>query len=195
MKRICWIVIGLLLTVGSLPAYAATAENGFAAVEIQDEKALLLDSHGETQAEMADAKEDSGNYHFSVAPGKIYYLCLGSPENSATSLFQLEGDGFSEPVTAAELCDSDLFRLKNDKDGSGAGLVSVAQCKELSLDDGDPCTWLQFVIANTVSEDTLTAVCDMTFTARRDDVDGRFAEGDFATISVTLDIEGMSEDF
>ena len=195
MKRICWIVIGLLLTVGSLPAYAATAENGFAAVEIQDEKALLLDSHGETQAEMADAKEDSGNYHFSVAPGKIYYLCLGSPENSATSLFQLEGDGFSEPVTAAELCDSDLFRLKNDKDGSGAGLVSVAPCKELSLDDGDSCTWLQFVIANTVSEDTLTAVCDMTFTARRDDVDGRFAEGDFATISVTLDIEGMSEDF
>ena len=51
------------------------------------------------------------------------------------------------------------------------------------------------VVANTVSEDTLTAVCNMTFTARRDDVDGRFAEGDFATISVTLDIESQSEDF
>lgn len=189
MKKILTGILCLALAAAGLPVAAATAQNGSTAVELSDGKAVLLDSEGEVQAEMANAAEDSGSYAFQVTPGRTYYLCMGAPGESTSLLRTSEGTLTTEPVTAGELADSSLFRLKNDKSGSGAGLVSVAQYNEKELGGSGRCAWLQFVVANTVATEELEAVCDLTLSARRGDDGGRFAEGDFVRVTVTLSID------
>lgn len=186
--KTCLAVLCLLLALTGLPVYAATAENGYAAVELSGGKAVLVDSEGEAQAQTENTTEDAGDYEFTVTPGKTYYLNLGSPTDSA-SLLKNADDSMTEPVRAGELADSTLFKLRNEKSGSGSGLVSVAQYNEKSVGDSGRCSWLQFVVANTVATEELKAVCNLTFSARRDDDKGRYAQGDSARVSVTLYIQ------
>lgn len=188
MKKYLAGLLCLLLAFTGFPVYAATAENGYAAVELSGGKAVLVDSEGEIQAQTESTSEDAGDYEFTVTPGKTYYLNLGSPADSITRL-KNAGDSMTEPVRAGELADSALFKLRNEKSGSGSGLVSVAQYNEKSMGDSGRCSWLQFVVANTVATEELRAVCNLTFSARRDDEKGRYTQGDSASVSVTLYIQ------
>lgn len=176
----------LALALGTTPAWAATAENGYAAIPLTDGKAVLTDSAGEIRAE-TQAGEDSGEYEFTVTPGGTYYLDLGAPGESGSLLKTGDGSLTQEAVDAAELADASLFKLKIKKSGSGAGLVSVAQYSKKSMGE-DQCA-LQFVVANTVATEDLQADCRLTFSALRPDSGGRFLDGDYADLTVKLRIE------
>lgn len=190
MKKCFAGLVFLFLLLAGIPVAAATAENGNVAVELLESKAVLRDSEGEIQAETEAGSEDDGRLDFTVTPGQTYYLSLGASQES-TSMLQSASDAsaMSGPVTARELSDSTLFKLRNEKSGSGAGLVSAAQYNEKALGDSGRCSWLQFVVANTSATEELKAVCNLTFSARRDEASDRYAQGDSANLTVTLYIQ------
>lgn len=92
------------------------------------------------------------------------------------------------------LADDDCFKLKVKKDGDGRRLIKeVSQVSEKKDANGNRCGWLKIVIAPSDMTDEQKAELRLTFTAKEDDEDGRWLEGDFATVEFDLWINNPLE--
>lgn len=193
MKRAICSFLLLLTIFYTTSMLTLGTENGFVAVETMDGTAVLVDSQGQVQAQAPADSENAGAYAFTVSPGQTYYLSLGVPSFAATMLTAADGSSARGPVSAGALADSARFQLKNKKSGSGAGLVSIAQYNEKTLGDLERRSWLQFVVANPAGTEEMTASCQLTFCARRDDEQGVYSQDDTATLDVFLAIQAPVE--
>lgn len=188
----------LLVCSLNVPALAASSAGGTIAVELFEERAELVNSEGVVKASTGITAEDVGDYTFEVTPGQTLYLNLGSMDD-ATSVLRKAADEetlTTRPVKAGELGDSERFRMKVDKTGEGAGLVSLAQYNDAAIGKSGRSAWLQVVVANSTATEDVKTRCDIRLVAKaNDDSDpARYQADDYATLSLTLFVQASRKE-
>lgn len=191
MKKLTAAALAVLL-VCSLGAVGVSAQGSGGVVPAAS--ADLINEDGAVKASTGDAPS-GGSLSFDVAPNQTLYLRLGPADSGAgrsVALIEDEsGESYVENnVTPKELANSDLFRLKSDKDGAGKGLVKVSQYNEKSIGGSGRSAWLKIDIGESQTDEELKARLDLTFTARRDqetdDGDFLWKKGDYALLRLTF---------
>ena len=189
MKRLLTLLVVALLLCGTAtwPVCAASATNGYVSVALNGSgRAELRDGDGIVIAESSATTADAGSVAFEVEPGQELFLSLGEISSLDTSALCDASSGTvnsAKKATAAQLADSDLFKLKTERDDGESKLVKASQYNEKAL-GGARSAWVKLVISDNQTTEEMKAVLDLTFSAREDGVS--WEKGDYATLRIIL---------